>query len=119
MTCEPTMTTAHPRSDERGMAIMLALMLMTALSLLGASLMFLAQSETYASMNYRMMSQARYAAESGVHKSASFLLDVTQYDPMNPSDPLSNYDLTKSPVTCTAGCPHIGQAVVPSANPAV
>src|SRR2546430_17319289 len=95
MTCEPTMTTSHPRSNERGMAIMLALMLMTALSLLGASLMFLAQSETYASMNYRMMSQARYAAESGIHKAASFLLDVTQYDPMNPNDDIHNYDVTK------------------------
>jgi len=35
----------------------LALFLMTALSALGASLMFLSQTETYASMNYRMMSQ--------------------------------------------------------------
>ena len=47
----------HP---ERGIAIVLALFLMSAMSLLAASLMFLSQTETYASMNYRMMSQARY-----------------------------------------------------------
>ena len=52
---------------------------MTALSVLGASLMFLSQTETYASLNYRVMSQARYAAEAGVQKAANFLLDPTQY----------------------------------------
>ena len=52
---------------------------MSALSVLAASLMFLSQTETYASMNYRMMSQARYAGEAGVQKAANFLLDPTQY----------------------------------------
>src|SRR5262249_9107698 len=56
---------------ERGIALVLALFLMSALSVVGASLMFLSQSETYASMNYRMMSQARYAAEAGVQKAAN------------------------------------------------
>ncbi|HYM22737.1 MAG TPA: pilus assembly PilX N-terminal domain-containing protein [Vicinamibacterales bacterium] len=42
-------------SNERGIALVLALFLMTALSILGASLMFLSQTETYASSNYRMM----------------------------------------------------------------
>src|SRR5262249_24814110 len=50
---EPVMHT----QSERGIALVLALFLMTALSVLGASLMFLSQTETYASMNYRMMSQ--------------------------------------------------------------
>src|SRR5439155_1141481 len=65
--------------NERGIALVLALFLMTALSVLGASLMFLAQTETYASMNYRIMSQTRYAAEAGVNKVANFLLDGAQY----------------------------------------
>ena len=111
--------TTTTRSNERGIALVLALFLMTALSILGASLMFLSQTETYASMNYRMMSQSRYAAESGVQKASSFLLDPTQYDPMNPGDPLSNYDLTKSPVICVANCAHVGSPVVLSANAAV
>ena len=65
--------------NERGIALVLALFLMSALSVLGASLMFLSQTETYASMNYRMMSQARYAAEAGVQKASNFLLDPAQY----------------------------------------
>ena len=46
---------------------------MSTLSVLAASLMFLSQTETYASMNYRMMSQARYGAEAGVQKAADFI----------------------------------------------
>ncbi|HMF93868.1 MAG TPA: pilus assembly PilX N-terminal domain-containing protein [Vicinamibacterales bacterium] len=87
---------------ERGIALVLALFLMSALSVIGASLMFLSQSETYASMNYRMMSQARYAAEAGVQKASNFLLDPTQNitptaaDLLNPA--LCNRNV--SPVTC-------------------
>jgi Tfp pilus assembly protein PilX len=107
MTCEPT--TMHKRS-ERGIALILTLFLMTAMSVLAASLMFLSQTETYASMNYRMMSQARYAAEAGVHKAANFLLDSTQYAvPGTTADPLTNYDRTVSPVK------YNGQPVILSA----
>lgn len=87
---------------ERGIALVLALFLMTALSVLGASLMFLSQTETYASMNYRMMSQARYAAEAGVNKAANYLLDSTQYTAPTATggvDPLVNYNTNVSPVT--------------------
>ena len=72
--------------QERGVALVLALFLMSAMSVLTASLMFLSQTETYASMNYRMMSQARYAAESGVQKAANFLLDSSQYKVPGTSD---------------------------------
>ena len=65
--------------NERGIALVLALFLMSGLSVLGASLMFLSQTETASSMNYRMMSQARYAAEAGIQKASNFLLDPTQY----------------------------------------
>jgi Tfp pilus assembly protein PilX len=92
-------------NHERGIALILALFLMSALSVLGASLMFLSQTETFASMNYRMMSQARYAAEAGVQRTANFLVDVNQYAvPGTGVDPLANYDRTKSPVVCVAGC---------------
>jgi len=87
---------------ERGIALVLALFLMSALSVVGASLMFLSQTETYASMNYRMMSQARYAAEAGVQKAANFLLDSTQNITPTAADLLNPAlcDRTVSPVTC-------------------
>src|SRR5262249_48814917 len=87
-------------NNERGIALVLALFLMTALSVLGASLMFLSQTETYASMNYRTMSQTRYAAEAGVNKVANFLLDSAQYAGVSAAgaDPIGAYDITRSPV---------------------
>jgi hypothetical protein len=98
---------------ERGIALILALMLMSVLSVLGASLMFLAQSETAASMNYRTMSQARYAAEAGVQKATNFLLDPTQYAAPTAADLLGPGCIrTTSPVTCG------GQEVILSATTA-
>src|SRR5262249_53878430 len=94
--------------NERGIALVLALFLMSALSVLAASMMFLSQTETYASMNYRMMSQARYAAEAGIQRAGNFLFDTTQYTKPAPTgtDLLSYYDATKSPVVCLSGCPN-------------
>src|SRR5712664_2682896 len=90
-------------SHERGIALVLALFLMSALSVLGASLMFLAQTETYASMNYRTMSQTRYAAEAGINKAANFLLDnPAQYTlptATGGTDPVTAYNTQVSPVT--------------------
>src|SRR5262245_12026269 len=91
---------------ENGVALVLTMFLMTALSIVAASLMFLSQTETYSSMNYRLMSQARYAAESGLQKSANYLL----YSYTPPTLPDANYDITVSPVT------YNGQPVILSAN---
>jgi hypothetical protein len=67
-------------------------------------MMFLSQSETWSSMNYRLMTQARYGAEAGVHATANFLLN--NYAPPAPTagvpPPLpAGYNLL-SPVP--AGC---------------
>src|SRR5262245_21352329 len=93
-----------PNTSERGIAIVLALFLMSALSVIAASLMFLSQTETYASMNYKLMSQARYGAEAGVEKAANFLFDTAQYAKPGTvvADPLTNFDYSGSPVTYNA-----------------
>lgn len=98
--------------NERGIALVLAMFLMSALSVLGASLMFLSQTEAYASMNYRMMSQARYAGEAGIQKASNFLLDPTQYAPPTALDLLNPAVCNRnvSPVTCN------GAAVILSAT---
>jgi hypothetical protein len=104
------------KNQERGIAIVMALILMSAMSVLAASLMFLAQTETYASMNYRMMSQARYAGEAAVQKASDFLLDNAQYmvpSDINAGDPLVNFNKDVSPVT------YMGQPVVLSAVDAI
>jgi hypothetical protein len=98
-------------SNERGIALVLAIFLVSVLSVLGASLMFLSQTETYASMNYRMMSQARYAAEAGVQKASNFLLDPTRFPTPTAADVLGpGCNRSVSPVTCG------GQEVILSAS---
>src|SRR3954471_6918585 len=97
-------------NHERGIALVLALFLMSAMSVLAASLMFLSQTETYASMNYRMMSQARYGGEAAVQKAANFLFDTAQYVPPATAAELAQFDRTKSPVLCLAGCT-VGQPI--------
>jgi Tfp pilus assembly protein PilX len=99
------------KQDERGIALVIALFLTLAMSAIGASMMFLSQTESYSSMNYRMMSQARYGAESGIQAATNFFGYTTNYTPPSSAsgtDPMSNYDTTKSPVQLIAN----GKAVV-------
>ena len=98
--------------SERGVALVLSLLLMLTVSVVAASMMFLSQTETYGTMNYRLMSQARYGAESGVQKTANYLLN-TYTPPGSVGDPLSAYDMTVTPVT------YNGQPVILSGNSAV
>ena len=105
-----TQHTIIRRRAEEGVALVISLFLMAALSALAVSLMFLSQTETSASRNYKTMSEARYAGEAGVHKAINYL--TCAY--MTPAcasgyttpSTTSSYDLTKSPVICTSGCTH-------------
>src|SRR5688572_15476743 len=85
-------------SSEEGLALILAMFMVLVVSLLGASLAGVGRTETLSSLNYKTMSQARYAAESGLHSVANFLIHTYQPPGMDPADPLMNYDMTKSPV---------------------
>jgi Tfp pilus assembly protein PilX len=85
-------------ADERGAALIMVLIMTGVLSVLAASLIFVAQTETWSSQNYRLMTEARYAAESGVHKAANFILNSYAAPAGSGADLLSNYDITTSPV---------------------
>ncbi len=95
------------RRDE-GVSLVLSLLFMLVLSALGTAMLVLSRSETLSSVNYRMMSQARFGAESGVHKAAHFLLNSYTV-PGSVSDLTANYNTTVTPVT------YGGQPVVLSA----
>jgi Tfp pilus assembly protein PilX len=99
--------------DEQGTALVISMLLMLVLSVLSASMMFLAQTETASSISYKLMSQARYGAESGVHHAINYLTNTYPL-PGTPAE-LANYDLTKSPVTYVVN----NQPVILSSNPAV
>lgn len=84
------------RNGERGVALVFTLFLMAALSAMAVSMMFLAQTETSASRNYKTMSQARYAGEAGVHRALHYL-SSTAYTSQVTST--AGFDTTVSPVT--------------------
>ena len=90
-----------PRTNERGIAMIVVLFMVLAMSVIGASVMYMTQTETQSSQNYRLMSQARYGAESGVHVAANYLLSsgYAAVMPATAGDAWTNYDVTKSPVT--------------------
>jgi Tfp pilus assembly protein PilX len=96
------MKTLKVVADERGIAMVVALFMVLLLSLLGSSMMFVATTETISSLNYKTMSQARYAAESGVHSAANHLLHTYVPPSAATADALAFYNMTQSPVTFNA-----------------
>jgi Tfp pilus assembly protein PilX len=106
---------ARKQKNQKGSALILVLVMILVLSLMGTSLMFLSQSETWSSMNYRMMSQSRYGAESGLSAAAEFIVDPNTYTApaASSADPLTAYNAAVSPVT------YNNAAVVLSTDPNV
>ena len=81
------------------MALVLAMFMVLVLSMLGASLATVGRTETLSSLNYKTMSQARYAAESGLHTAANYLIHTYVAPGVDAGDPLAGvYDTSVSPV---------------------
>jgi hypothetical protein len=99
---------------EEGVALVMALLMVLAVSALTSALSFVANTETISSLSYTAMTQVRYGAESGIHSATNHLLfSYTPPDAASATDPLANYDVTVSPVTFG------GAPVVLSSDPAV
>ncbi len=92
------------RSNEKGIALILTLILVLVMSVMAVSLMFMSQSETWSSLNYRLMSQSRDGAEAGINSAANYIVN-TYTQPGGPGDPITTatYTTTASPVTCCGG----------------
>jgi hypothetical protein len=102
------------RSDERGVALVIALFMTMIMSALAAGMASVARSETLSSQSYTTMTQARYGAESGLAAASNYLLstDYATVAPGSATDALANYDRTLSPVR------RANVAVVLSTDPA-
>ena len=88
------------RSNQKGAALIFAMVLVLVLSVMAASLMFISQSETWSSLNYRLMTQARYGAEAGLHAAANYLMYTYQQPTNGGADNINNYTYKGvSPVT--------------------
>ena len=88
------------RKNEKGVALILALLLLLIISVMAISLMFISQTETWSSLNYKLMSQARDAAEAGVNAAANYITNPATYTPpgSSGSDLYSSYNNNVSPV---------------------
>lgn len=95
------------RNNQRGSALIFALILLLVLSAMAGSLMFLSKSETWSSMNYRMMTQARYGAEAGVNAAANFIMYTYVPPAAVPasSQNFPGFNVNTYPVTDAAGNP--------------
>ena len=96
--------------NQKGVALIIALVVLFLLSALAASLIFVTQSEMWASANYRLLTQSRYAAEAGAQAGVNWFKNsyaapaATTY-----------FNMTTSPVQCKTaggGCPTVGSAIV-------
>jgi Tfp pilus assembly protein PilX len=91
------------RSNQKGAALLFAMIFVLVLSIMAASLMFLSQSETWASMNYRLMTQSRYGAEAGLHAAANYLMNNYSAPGMPGGGLITDYNTSVSPVTPAVG----------------
>jgi len=86
------------RKNERGVALILTLILLLIVSVMAVSLMFISQTETWASMNYKLMSQARDGGEAGINAAANYIINTYTPPASTGTDLLSNYNNNVSPV---------------------
>jgi len=97
------------KASERGVAMIFALLSILVLSVLAIGIMTTSQAQNWTAFNYRLTSQARYAAETGVQETMNWLSNnytiPTVFTP---------YTMTTNPVQCASGCT-VGSAVVLSA----
>lgn len=123
------MTTTRSRpgwrgSSDAGVALVLVLLAMMILTTLVAAMVFSARSETLASYNYRIGTQAEYVALGGVQRALNFF-NSSRYSPVPPASSTTYYDVsiyaTKpvdmyfanvSPVTCTSNCNSTGDVLL-------
>lgn len=94
--------------DECGIALVMVILTLFVLTTLAAAVVFVTQSEILTSANYKLATQARYAAEAGSQRAAHWL--AHDYTP--PAN-LDSFDITKYPVQ------YDGMPVVLSANASV
>jgi len=63
----------HKGNTQRGVALIIALLTLLMLSVLAAAILFVTQTEVWATYNYRRDAQSRYLAEAGAQRAADWL----------------------------------------------
>src|SRR5260370_18710813 len=87
------LASATRKEPEGGVALILAMLAILILSVLAASIIFLSQTETMTTLDYRLTTQSRYAAEAGVQRTMNWINNN-----YTPPTTFTSYDMTKYPV---------------------
>ena len=82
----------HKGNTQRGVALIIALLTLLMLSVLAAAILFVTQTEVWATYNYRRDAQSRYLAEAGAQRAADWLSNTYVKPAASP------WDATKEPV---------------------
>jgi Tfp pilus assembly protein PilX len=80
LAAEDAVTTSVLKSDERGMALIVALMAMALMSALGMALMLMTQTETMITANYRDSMEGQYVADAGIERVMDDVLTVPDWN---------------------------------------
>ncbi len=82
------------QANQDGVALILVMLLMLVLSLLAATLVFTARSETFASVSYRQDTEADYVAKAGIQAVVNWFRS-SHYQAIQDSQALTYYDVTQ------------------------
>ena len=111
-------------ANQRGVALVMVLLAVLVLSTLAAAIVFTTRAETLSAYNYRIVSQAEYAAWAGIQRAVNYF-NSAAYVPVTPVNAPVNYDVSiysikpsdiyysnDSGVECIAGCTTLNAPVV-------
>src|SRR5687768_14478584 len=101
---------------EEGIALVLAMFMVLVVSMLGASLVGVGRSETLSSLNYKTLSQARYAAESGLNSATNYLLFSYTAPGNDAGDAIASYQWENTSPVLYNGAPVVLSSDVNESN---
>lgn len=104
------------QSGDRGIALIMVMLAILVISALTAAMVFTARSETYASANYRLDTQADYLAKAGIQQAANWFrssryavvsatLAPTYYSVTSDGSVFNLLTSNNTPVQCISNCP--------------
>lgn len=110
------------RASDRGVSLILVMLALLVLSVLAAAIVFSARSETYASHNYMLNTEADYLAKAGIQQALNWFRSgryqavsqgqaSTYYSVSSDSSTYKLLTANTSPVQCISGCSSLNSPV--------
>lgn len=111
-----------PLAQDRGVGLIMVMLALLLLSVLAAAMVLTSRSETFASHNYKLDTQADYLAKAGIQQAVNWFRSQ-RYQPVSQSQAYTYYGVTSdtsvfslytantTPVQCKSGCPSFNRTV--------